>query len=69
MDDSRDVGGLLRWNVALLTGFMVLVAVGVWSVLLPELEDQPDERAPSEASAAEQSDEASADEPSEPIAP
>lgn len=61
-DDGRDVGGLFRWNAALLAGFLLLVAVGVWSVLLPELEDAPEEPTGAGAPAAEAASEAPAPE-------
>lgn len=45
-------------NVALLVGFLILVAIGIWTVVVPELDapEDPDTEAPT----------APADTPSEP---
>jgi hypothetical protein len=53
-----------KWRtVWLMLGFLVLVAVGIVTVLRPELEDEPTEDTPAETAEVETSDESGSDEP------
>ncbi|MBW1755339.1 MAG: hypothetical protein JRD92_02895 [Deltaproteobacteria bacterium] len=53
-----------KWRTAwLMLGFLVLVAVGIVTVLRPELEDEPTEDTPAETAEVETSDESGSDEP------
>ena len=53
-----------KWRTLwLMVGFVVLVGVGIFTVLRPEVEDAPNEDAPAETAETEGNEESANDEP------